>query len=101
MKYRIELLPEAWEDLKTIEDWYLLNFSAETALKVTDSILDAVQRLEDYPDSGSRTPDDWLNDLGYRMVVIERHMAIYRKIGQSVFVYHIADTLTEYTRLFR
>ena len=101
MKYRIELLPEAWEDLKAIEDWYLLNFSAETALKVTDSILDAVQRLADYPDSGSRTPDDWLNDLGYRMVVIERHVAIYRKIGQSVFVYHIADTRTEYTRLFR
>lgn len=101
MKYRIELLPEPWEDLKTIEDWYLLNFSAETALKVTDSILNAVQRLEDYPDSGSRTPDDWLNGLGYRMVVIERHVAIYRKIGQSVFVYYIADTRTEYTRLFR
>lgn len=100
MQYQIKILPEAWEDLKTIEDWYLLNFGVETALKVTDSILNAIRRLEDYPDSGSRTPDEWLNNLGYRMVIVEHHVAIYKMIGQSVFVYHIADTRTAYNRLF-
>ncbi len=100
MSYRVELLPTAWDDLKQIEDYYLIQFGAETALKVSDSILTTVERLELFPESGSLTPDSWLNEMGYRMVVCEKHVAIYKKIGEVVFVYHIADTQTEYTKLF-
>ena len=69
MKYNVEILPAAWEDLKKIEDWYLINFDVETAIKVSDHILDGIERLGDFPDSGSRAPDDWLNEQGYRMVI--------------------------------
>lgn len=100
MKCRIEILPTAWEDLKRIEDWYLVQFGAETALKVTDHILAAVERLEEFPDSGSLTPDPWLNQKGYRMVICKKHAVIYRKIENVVYLYHIADTQTEYTKLF-
>ncbi len=100
MKYKVEILPSAWEDLKEIEDYYLIEFDAETAWKVGDSILNAIERLEDFPDSGSRTPDAWLNEQGYRMVVCKKHVAIYKVIDRSVFIYHIADTQTEYTKLF-
>ena len=34
MKYNVEILPAAWEDLKKIEDWYLINFDVKTAIKV-------------------------------------------------------------------
>lgn len=100
MSYKVELLPTAWDDLKQIEDYYLIQFSAETALKVSDSILTTVERLELFPESGSLTPDSWLNEMGYRIVICEKHIAIYKKIGEMVFVYHIADTQTEYTKLF-
>ena len=100
MAYRVEILPTAWEDLKRIEDWYLIQFGVETALKVSNQILDAIERLERFPDSGSLTPDEWLNCQGYRMVICERHVAIYRQIENKVFVYHIADTQTEYTKIF-
>lgn len=100
MKYRVEILPSAWEDLQTIEDYYLIQFDAETALRVSDNILDVIQRLEDFPDSGSRTPDDWLDEQGYRMVICKKHVAIYRVIDMSVYIYHILDTQTEYTKLF-
>jgi len=100
MSYKVELLPTAWDDLKQIEDYYLIQFSAETALKVSDSILTTVERLELFPESGSLTPDSWLNEMGYRMVICEKHIAIYKKIGEMIFVYHIADTQTEYTKLF-
>lgn len=33
MTYRIEILPAAWEDLKRIEDWYLVNFGGGNCLK--------------------------------------------------------------------
>ncbi|MCM1057853.1 MAG: type II toxin-antitoxin system RelE/ParE family toxin [Firmicutes bacterium] len=100
MAYRVEILPAAWEDLKRIEDWYAVQFGVETALKVSESILDVLKRLEEFPDSGSLTPDEWLNRQGYRMVICKKHIAIYKQIGKVVYIYHIADTQTEYTKLF-
>ena len=100
MAYRVEILPSAWEDLKRIEDRYLIQFGMETAIKVSDHILDVIERLEMFPDSGSLTPDEWLNKMGYRMVICEKHAAIYRRIGEKIYIYHIADTQTNYTKLF-
>lgn len=99
-KYKIEILPSAWEDLKAIEDYYLINCDAETAIKVSNHILDVIERLEDFPKSGSLTPDKWLNEQGYRMVICEKQVAIFRLIEKTVYVYHIADTRSEYTKLF-
>lgn len=97
---RVEILPTAWEDLKHIEDWYLVQFGVETALNVSNSILDAIERLEIFPDSGSLTPDEWLNQKGYRMVICKKHVIIYKQMKNKVYVYHIADTQTEYAKLF-
>ena len=99
-QYKVEILPTAWEDLKSAEDYYLLRFGVESAMKVTDQILNSIEHLESYPDSGSLTPDKWLNRKGYRMVISERFVSIYRIIERIVYVYHIADTQTEYTKLF-
>ena len=99
-KYKVEILPSAWEDFKVIEDYYLIEFDVKTAIKVSDHILDVIERLEHYPQSGSFTPDEWLNEQGYRMVICEKHVAIYRLIEKTVYVYHIADARTEYTKLF-
>ena len=98
--YNVEILPSAWEDLKSIEDYYAIQFDVDTAIKVSDSILDAIERLESFPDSGSMTPDPWLNEQGYRMIICKKHVAIYRKISETIFIYHIADTQTQYNRLF-
>lgn len=100
MKYNVQILPTAWEDLKKIEDYYVLQFDVETAIKVSDHILDTIERLETYPDSGSLTLDSWLNEQGYRMVICKKHVAIYRQIHETIYIYHIADTQTEYTKLF-
>lgn len=94
------ILSSAWEDLKRIEDYYLIQFGTETAIKVSDHILDTIERLEVFPDSGSLTPDEWLNDQGYRMVICKKHIVIYKQIRSEIYVYHIADSQTEYTKLF-
>ena len=73
MKYKVEILPAAWEDLKKIEDWYLINFDVETAIKVSDHILDGIERLGDFQDSGSRIPDDWLITLRIRELNIRSY----------------------------
>ena len=47
--YNVEILPSAWEDLKSIEDYYAIQFDVNTAIKGSDSILDAIERLETRP----------------------------------------------------
>ena len=98
--YKIEYLPASIEDLKKIQDWYTVEFSPNTALKVTDNILNSIDRLSLFPDSGSIPPDEILAKLGYKILVIKKHIAIYKKIEKSVFIYHIANAKMEYGRLF-
>lgn len=100
MKYEIRILPSAWEDLKQIEDFYRMQFGEQTALKVINHILDVIERLEQFPESGSLTPDLWLNAQDFRMVICRRHVALYRKIESVVYIYHVADTRAQYTKLF-
>ena len=100
MTYKIEFLPTAYEDLKQIEDWCAIRFGIDTAIEATMKILDTIQRLEEFPESGSLTPDQWLDEKGYRMLICSKCVVIYKRIHDSVFIYHIADTRSKYTRLF-
>ena len=100
MKYNVQILPQAWEDLSRIADWYRLYFDAQTALKVTSGILETIGRLETFPDSGSVLPDEWLNQRGYRMIIIKTHAAIYRLSNEVVYIYHIFDLRQDYPILF-
>lgn len=40
-QYKVEILLIAWEDLKSVEDYYLLRFGVESAMKVTNQILNS------------------------------------------------------------
>ncbi len=98
----VELLPAAWEGLLKIRHNVAERFGTGTAEKVTDEILNSLERLQLFPDSGSLTPDPWLNSLGYRMVISDRrNVSIYKRTGDIIYVYLIADTRTEYTKTFR
>ena len=74
-----------------------LNFESMIAL---DNILNSIDRLSLFPDSASLPPDEVLAKLGYKLLIIKKHIAIYKKIGKSVFIYHIANAKMEYSRLF-
>ena len=98
----VELLPSAWAGLLKIKHYVAEKFDEGTAEKVTNAILDSLERLQAFPDSGSLTPDPWLNSLGYRMVISDsRNVSIYKRIDDTFYVYLIADTRTEFTRVFR
>jgi len=40
-QYKVEILPTAWEDLKSVGDYYLLRFGVKSAMKMTDQILNS------------------------------------------------------------
>lgn len=100
-KCKIEILPRAWEDLTSIEDYYYLQFDIESAQKVSDSILNSIETLEDFPDIDVLTPDKRLNQLGYRMHVINQtYVAIIKRIDDIIYVYRIINTKRSYSKLF-
>ena len=99
-KYAVNILPAAWEDLQTIQDYYLFNAGAASAQKVIATILFRLRQLETFPLSGSRVTDEWLAARDYRMLVCDRHIVIYKLIEHVVYVYRIVDALRDYPRLF-
>ena len=97
----VQILPSAWEGLARIKYRVRAEFGEDVAQRVTDQIINSLERLEHFPDSGSMTPDPWLNNMGFRMVISDkRNVSIYRRVGEDIFVYIIADTRTEYTKVF-
>lgn len=102
MRYKLELLPTAWEDLKSIQDYYCFRFTKESAQKVVNAILDSIERVQDFPNMGSILKvDDYIREQGYRIILSGEYGSIYRIIGDTIFVYHIINTKTEYAKLFR
>lgn len=100
MNYKVEYLPLAIECLSEIQRYYAYEFDIDTARKVRGSITKTISRLETFPYSGSLTPDSYLNELGYKMIICKIHVAIYKIVESKILIYYIADTRTDYSNLF-
>ncbi len=98
---KIEILPRAWADLTSIEDFYYLEHGIESAQKVSGSILESIETLEEFPNIDVFTPDERLNQLGYRMFVInQKYVAIIKHVDKKIYIYRIINTKRDYDKLF-
>ena len=100
-KYRVELLIPAWNELDEMSDFHLAMAGPLAANKITDKIFTSLARLEKFPMSAPYVPDIQLKEMGYRMLVCGKYVCIYRLIGSIVYVYHIANSRTEYSKLIK
>ncbi len=102
MKYRIIRADKADEQLREII-FYIADDSGsvDIALKYLDKIESSIERLEDFPMSGSIPRYSVLRKQGYRVLIVERHLVFY-KVNESdkiVTVYAIVDGRREYKNL--
>jgi len=100
-KHNVEILESAWRELEEIAEYHLLMVGPISAKKITDRILDALDRLKTFPLSGPSVPDNELKGQDYRMLAGDQYLCIYRLIGDVVYVYHIAHGATEYGNLLK
>lgn len=98
-KCKIELLETVWKELDEISDYYLLTIGSSSAKKITERIFTAIERLQTFPLSGSSVPDIELRNQGYRMIMCGDYLCIYKIIGDTVYIYHIAHGSMEYGKL--
>lgn len=79
MQNKIEYSPRALKDLDEIWDYIeneLCNPSA--AQNTVEGIMDAVDRLAAFPESGAKVEFDNGLESGYRFVVFRNYLAFYR-----------------------
>ena len=98
----MELLDTARRDIEKIADFHLENVGTVSAQRITDKILDGVGNLAEFPRMGPPHPDPELAVLGYRKLVLTKiYVAVYRVIGDVVYVYRIVNGTTDYPKLLK
>jgi len=102
VKYTIIRTDKAEEQLRAII-MYIADQSGDidAALRYLEKIEKAINRLQDFPQSGSIPRYSILKKQGFRVVIVERHLLFY-KINEAehlVYIYAIVDGRREYLNL--
>jgi len=100
-KYKLSILIHAQRELEEIADIYFQLVGAESAIKITDTILDALEKLQTFPLMGTLSRDKELQQKGFRILVVGKYLCIYKVIEQTIYVYHIVYGATDYPKLFK
>ena len=102
MKYKMLRTDKAEDQLReTI--FYTADDSGDVniALGYLDKIETAINRLQEFPESGSIPRYSILKKQGYSVLIVERHFVFYKinKVDPSVIIYAIVDGKREYSNL--
>ncbi len=102
MPTKLELiyLAPAAEDFEEIVKYHLLQVGVPSARKIAATMEASILRLRDYPLMGQTHPDRLLSQQGYRKLVLtQTYVAIYKVIGNTVYIYRIVNGKTNYPSL--
>ena len=102
MAYRIVRTAKADEQLRDIVLYRAeVAGNAEAALEFLDRLKQKIDRLADFPESGSFPRYGALRARGYRVLIAERHLVFYKvdKERKMVIVYAIVDGRRDYLNL--
>ena len=91
----------AWQDIDKISDFYMKMSGAVSAQRITDQILDTLEKLGDFPYMGAQHPDPELMRREYRKVICGDYVCVYKVIGPSVYVYRVVNGRTDYPKLLK
>lgn len=100
--YKVIRTDKAEDQLRDII-YYIADDSAsiDTALKYLDKIEESINRLKDFPNSGTIPRYSILKKQGYRVVIVEKHLIFYKvnEEKKTVIIYAIVDGRREYHNL--
>ena len=100
-KYKLKILTPAREEIRAIARLHTELVGVNSARKITETLRKSIEHLCDHPYLGVTLEERDLSQLGYRKLISGKYLCFYRLIGDTIFVYHIADGRTEYKQLFR
>ena len=99
-KYKLEISTIANHELLDIAVYHLHTVGVSSSRNISNKILQSLERLKSFPLSCPYIQDAELKSKEYRVLVCDEYVCIYRLIDDLVYVYHIAHSSTEYSKLF-
>ena len=100
-EYKVEILLAAWQDIDKIADFHMKMVGAASAQRITNKILDTLERLGSFPYMGAQHSDPELARRDFRKVICGDYVCVYKLIGSSVFVYRVVNGKTDYPKLLK
>lgn len=99
MQNKIQYSPLALHDLDEIWDYITYELENPSAADNTVSgIMDCVDDLRDFPESGAKLIFDNYLDSGYRFVVYKNYMAFYHVKADCVYIDRILYGKRDYVK---
>lgn len=97
---KLVYLTPAENDFEEIVKYHINEVGPASARKIYRTMKDTIDKLADFPLMGQTHPDPLLAADGYRKLVLTRtYVAIYKVIGNTVYIYRIVNGTTNYPRL--
>lgn len=101
-KVKLQYLPPASQDFEEIVKYHIIQVSVTSARNIYHLMETTINRLADYPLLGQIHPDPVLAAQGYRKLVLNRtYVAVYKIIGDTVYIYRIVNGTMDYPKLLR
>lgn len=97
-KLNVKLLTEARLQLRDIAAYHKMKVGPSSARKITDRILDAIDKLADFPEMGMIPHSKMIAEAGYRVLIAGDYLCFYQVVNDTVFVNHILHTSTDYIK---
>lgn len=97
-KAKVVLLADARLQLRSIAAVYKAQAGAKYAKRITDRILTALRRLEDFPQMGIIPRSELLQKAGYRVLIADEYLCFYRIEGSVVYVTQILHGSVDYVK---
>jgi len=75
--------------------------SVDVVLKYLDKLEKSMMRLSEFPESGNTPRYAILRKQGYRVLIVEKHLAFYKidNTNKVVTIYAVVDSRQEYKNL--
>ncbi len=97
-KMKLVLLNEARMELRDIAVYHKLKVGIDSARRITDRILGALDRLIDFPEMGNVPPTKMIAEAGFRVLIVDDDLCFYQVIDNQIFVYHIVHGSIDYIK---
>lgn len=92
---------EALQDMLNISDYHFEKVGEASALRAVAELQDHIEKLSLFPRMGEEHPDTYLNALGFRKLVHNNYIVIYRIDQSQVVIERIVWASSNYPELFR
>lgn len=102
-EYTLEFLPIALNDITEIVSSFVILGSKKSAIRIKDKINKAAEQIFHFPYSGVTVPDSKMAKQGFRIIVVEKYIMIYRifEDENKIVFYRVLNGKRDYPTLMK